>query len=725
MIGDFQVPPEQWEGHHLLNVLKAEVVCTAKATVTTGGELDYVLASCKVAPFLELEVTWDVPWKPHAGLIVKVNKAAPRLILQQLTQYAAVPRLEDAPRSWDDFEPTPKLFWMGKQGGPKEQQCAAWCHQAEQYVLQNLQDPKQGRGWYLALELKPLPAVKPLTPCKKGDLAYWGQFCSILAHVAHKGAIGAATHMHLRAKAADLDQRWQEVHGKEAFVAALQDLLNGDCRPLTLLTIGAEANKDYAKKQALELQSKEYQVWLAQAALRGHSGIYRTLKAPDAIHVRPYRNVPVQDRQKLREQQWYGQWEVVDKPQASAERERLRWEAIQQARRWEDLDPHWVMRKFQRLPQKACGPDGISYALLKNLPLEGVTALCSLYRNWELTGRLPDQVCTTLVLLLPKKEDIERPISLTSVLYRTWCKLRWDKLKDWQSSIGTRLPWERSMPGTQVLHVALMRLLKCEVSRAVDRHVVSLLIDLQCFYDSVALEQSGPRLLQAEQVTSTAVFCKKGILAGCPIAPLVAKLVLAPVIEGFLRGHPKASVDVWIDDISVDFVGQDAITVCREALAGYEELKQGLESAGLKLSTSKTGFLSSTNECKRFINLHRTEDQPRAHDLLKDLGLDSSGARRRRIGTQQKRLTKGRRRHMKLTHLKLRSRPVRVRVWKTSVRAAVSYGIEAQGMAPQRVKVLQQQLARHGGYRREAALTSCFINMPSFKTRRTQPLKGS
>ena len=132
-------------------------------------------------------------------------------------------------------------------------------------------------------------------------------------------------------------------------------------------------------------------------------------------------------------------------------------------------------------------------------------------------------------------------------------------------------------------------------------------------------------------------------------------------------------------------------------MAGYEELKQGLESAGLKLSPSKTGFLSSTNECKRFINLHRTEDQPRAHDLLKDLGLDSSGARRRRIGTQQKRLIKGRRRHMKLTHLKLRSRPVRVRVWKTSVHAAVSYGIEAQGMAPQRVKVLQQQLARHGG----------------------------
>ena len=363
----------------------------------------------------------------------------------------------------------------------------------------------------------------------------------------------------------------------------------------------------------------------------------------------------MQDRQKLREQQWFGQWEVIEQPKTSGERERLRWEAVQQARRWEDLDPHAVMKKFQKLPQKACGSDGISYALLKNLPIEGVTDLCNMYRSWELSGRVPEQVCTTLVLLLPKREDIERPISLTSVLYRTWCKLRWDKLKHWQSTIGQRLPWERSMPGTQVLHVALMRLLKCEVSRAVDRHVVSLLIDLQCFHDSVELEQllhlwepldfpavhmnflydiySGPRRLQAEQVTSSAVHCKKGILAGCPLAPLVAKLVLAPLIEGFIRVHPMSSVDVWIDDISVDFVGQDATTVCREALAGYEELKSGLEQAGLKLSTSKTGFLTSTNECKRIINLARREEQPRAHDLLKDLGLDSSGARRRRIGT--------------------------------------------------------------------------------------------
>lgn len=103
----------------------------------------------------------------------------------------------------------------------------------------------------------------------------------------------------------------------------------------------------------------------------------------------------------------------------------------------------------------------------------------------------------------------------------------------------------------------------------------------------------------------------------------------------FAARHPKASIDVWVDDNSVDFVGADASAVSREALDGYEMLKQGLEDAGLKLSVGKTGFLASSVESKKALSLFRKDDQPRVHDLLKDLGLDSSGGRRRRIGTQQ------------------------------------------------------------------------------------------
>ena len=148
----------------MLNVLKAELVCSGQPIMINGAEIDYLLASRTIAPFLDVKVNWDVPWKPHAGLLITVNKAAPQLILPQLTHFAAVPRLEDASRQWDDFQAQPKIFWLGRQVGPKEIQCAEWCHQAEQYVLQNLHEPKLGRGWYLALELKTLPTTKPLSP---------------------------------------------------------------------------------------------------------------------------------------------------------------------------------------------------------------------------------------------------------------------------------------------------------------------------------------------------------------------------------------------------------------------------------------------------------------------------------------------------------------------------------------------------------------------------------
>ena len=483
VIGDFQVPPEQWHGHQLLNVLKAEVVHTGHPTLITGGEIDYVIASRTISPFVDIKLNWDVPWKPHAGLVVTIESTAPSLHLPQVTQYAGVPKLQSSPKQWEEFTASTKPYWLGRTIGPKETQCAEWCHRAEQYALQHLHEPKLGRGSYLAIELKPLPTARALTPWRKGDFAYWGQFCSLLSHIEQRGRVGPTVMMHLKAKAADLEMRWQNVRGDAAFKEALEDLLSERSMPLTLLIKGAEANQDFAKKMALQQQSQDYQAWLSQATLRGQSGIYKCLKAPDAVHVRPFRNVPFQDRQQLREKQWYERWQVIQQPRTSADRERLRWEGIVQARTWEDLDSHAVMKKFAKLPQKASGPDGISYALLKNLPLEGVTDLCNMHRQWELTSRLPEQVCTTLVVLLPKKEDIERPISLTSVLYRTWCKLRWDKLRQWQSKVGQRLPWERSMPGMQVLHVALMRLLKCEVGKATGRHVISLLLDLQCFYD--------------------------------------------------------------------------------------------------------------------------------------------------------------------------------------------------------------------------------------------------
>ena len=131
-----------------------------------------------------------------------------------------------------------------------------------------------------------------MTPWRRGDLAYWGQMSSLLQHVAQRGHISVGTLAHLRAKAADLKSRWQDIHGFEDFQAGLQELINGVDVLITLLIQGADCNKEQAQKLAFSRQAEEYQNWLSQATLKGHSGIYKCLKAPDAVHVRPFRKVP-------------------------------------------------------------------------------------------------------------------------------------------------------------------------------------------------------------------------------------------------------------------------------------------------------------------------------------------------------------------------------------------------------------------------------------------------
>lgn len=73
------------KGPNLLNVLRVEIVSSGQPTMINGAEIDYIVASRVIAPFLEIKVNWDVPWKPHAGLMVHVAQEAPKLALQQLT----------------------------------------------------------------------------------------------------------------------------------------------------------------------------------------------------------------------------------------------------------------------------------------------------------------------------------------------------------------------------------------------------------------------------------------------------------------------------------------------------------------------------------------------------------------------------------------------------------------------------------------------------------------
>ena len=94
------------------------------------------------------------------------------------------------------------------------------------------------------------------------------------------------------------------------------------------------------------------------------------------------------------------------------------------ARDMQAINPISLQRVVKKLPNKASGPDGISYDFLKQLPFEAVTQLAKLLNTMEQEALLPTQLRMVSIVMIPKNPKVERPIALTSCLYRLWNRVR-------------------------------------------------------------------------------------------------------------------------------------------------------------------------------------------------------------------------------------------------------------------------------------------------------------
>ena len=168
----------------------------------------------------------------------------------------------------------------------------------------------------------------------------------------------------------------------------------------------------------------------------------------------------------------------------------------------------------------------------------------------EASAELPTQQKMHLVVTPPKNSRMERPVTLTSVLWRVWRKLRKPLLDQWQRQLPAFMDHDKARPGACVLHVALTRLLRQEVHKARHKHGFTVLTDTSTFYDTIHLSRlqeeavklgypvlllelatqlyCGPKAILAEQEMTPFFHVDHGIPAGCPQAPMLAKVVLAP-----------------------------------------------------------------------------------------------------------------------------------------------------------------------------------------------------
>eukprot|EP00439_Symbiodinium_sp_Y106_P017883 s1011_g2.t1 len=192
---------------------------------------------------------------------------------------------------------------------------------------------------------------------------------------------------------------------------------------------------------------------------------------------------------------------------------------------------------------------------------------------------MPIQMRAVQVALLPKSPEKERPISLTSVLWRVFSKLRRPILDDWMKDYAAHATFDAATPGRTCLDPALSRLIKAEDHKFRKVTFVTLFVDLLGFYDAVdfsrLLQQgaalafpplllelslqlyTGPRCLHGEGVSTVMLHPKRSILQGCPYAPAIAKLTTHAPLHAISAEPGVSGADLWLDDITVDISHPD------------------------------------------------------------------------------------------------------------------------------------------------------------------------
>jgi hypothetical protein len=128
------------------------------------------------------------------------------------------------------------------------------------------------------------------------------------------------------------------------------------------------------------------------------------------------------------------------------------------------------------------------------LPYEAYEELAQLLNDMELILSTPVQTLLLLVIFLEKPTGGERPVGLTSGLYRLHCKLR--KWGTTQSEADKIKWWDTAVTGSLALQCGLRRLLKAEVCSVLDFPQATLLWDAEKFFDTISPEQVAAARLQ-------------------------------------------------------------------------------------------------------------------------------------------------------------------------------------------------------------------------------------
>ena len=169
---------------------KAHILSGDGPTTLQGSEIDYFLVSNTLHGSLELELTWEVPWRPHCALNLKYHTEHLSIPVQQMRAFPPIGRALNPQHGWSEFqEPNGPFYILNYQITGLGTDLARWCAKSESYLTQQIQQPRRGRGSQVDFFTGPLAGPHPAQLWKKGRPAFWEKMSvriSVLHHSANE-----------------------------------------------------------------------------------------------------------------------------------------------------------------------------------------------------------------------------------------------------------------------------------------------------------------------------------------------------------------------------------------------------------------------------------------------------------------------------------------------------------------------------------------------------------
>jgi len=343
---------------------------------------------------------------------------------------------------------------------------------------------------------------------------------------------------------------------------------------------------------------------------------------------------------------------------------------------------------------------------------EAREALADILNAVEAHGQFPTEAQSLIVALFDKPAGGTRPIGWYRAIFRVWAKARRNCWRSWERRSGEQMLFGAG-EGRTVEDIVWRQAVRAEINTISGGYSGAVLYDLMKCYEFVRhirliregiahdfpmheLRLTIRSYRWARHVTHggllhTGVLPTKGIVAGCAAATTELKLYMFKVVSGVVYRHPRANLEIFIDDITAESHERNANCLVEGLSSVAVDLKESLEEeCGFKVSLPKTAVVCSDDKASERI-ARAMGAAAAGHYQVRNLGIDFTVGKKivdwgkqrkshrgRRFGTARRRTARARK--------VLGMRKHCLRIWTTGIAPGLHFGAACTGYQPSVLK---------------------------------------